>query len=327
MISIIVPVYNMEKYLKKCVDSLLAQSYSNIEIILVNDGSKDESAKICEEYAIKDFRVKTLHKLNGGVSSARNEGIKVAKGKYIAFVDPDDYVHENMYEIMRENIEKFNVDMVFCGYHIVDENDNIIRSITPNKEGLCDNSVAIEQVVGNSKEAFYGTSPWNKLIRRECIGDVMYNTQISVSEDALFNLEVLYNCKSIFMNPMPLYFYLHREGSAFHTSGITKQRIDHIRAWNLIKNKFVHNSFVKNRANYILFNDGRKLMLDAYILKEKELYRELQNLILPGKKTWYSDSNVTIQTIIKSEVMLLLMRLNVSVNIMKKICLIHNKRI
>ena len=99
-ISIIVPVYKVEKYLKKCVDSILAQTFSDFELILVDDGSPDNSGRICDDYAKKDARVRVVHKQNGGLSSARNAGIEVAKGKYLGFVDSDDYIAEDMYELL-----------------------------------------------------------------------------------------------------------------------------------------------------------------------------------------------------------------------------------
>lgn len=97
-ISIIVPIYNVEKYLPKCIESILSQTFTNFELILVNDGSKDRSGIICDEYASKDNRIKVIHKENGGVSSARNSGVDLASGKYIGFVDPDDYIKKDMYE-------------------------------------------------------------------------------------------------------------------------------------------------------------------------------------------------------------------------------------
>ena len=103
-VSIIVPIYNVEKYLSKCIESILSQTYKNIEIILVDDGSPDNSPQICDEYAKKDDRIIVIHKANGGVSSARNAGIDIATGKYIGFVDPDDYIENNMYELMVNKI-------------------------------------------------------------------------------------------------------------------------------------------------------------------------------------------------------------------------------
>ena len=114
-ISIIVPIYNVEKYLPKCIDSIINQTLENIEIILVNDGSTDSCAEIIESYANKDNRIKVIHKKNGGQSSARNMGLDIAKGEYIGFVDSDDWLHYDMYENMYKSIKKVNSDLCVCG--------------------------------------------------------------------------------------------------------------------------------------------------------------------------------------------------------------------
>lgn len=119
-LSVIVPVYNVEKYLHRCVDSIINQTYSNLEIILVDDGSPDNSGIICDEYAKKDARVKVMHQKNSGVSAARNAGLDVASGEYIAFVDSDDWINDNMYSALIYEIEANNVDMVKCGVYETD---------------------------------------------------------------------------------------------------------------------------------------------------------------------------------------------------------------
>ena len=114
MLSVIVPVYNVEAYLPRCVDSILAQSYSNLEVILVDDGAKDASGAICDAYAAKDPRVKVIHKENGGLSSARNAGLDIALGEYIAFVDSDDWIEPDAYQHLLEVMERYDVRLV-CG--------------------------------------------------------------------------------------------------------------------------------------------------------------------------------------------------------------------
>src|SRR5690625_1367019 len=119
-ISIIVPVYNLEDYLHKCIDSILAQTFTNFELILVNDGSTDRSSEICEEYASIDHRIRVIHKKNGGVASSRNAGLEVAKGEYIGFVDNDDYINEYMFETLYNNARTYSSDILFCDYLYVD---------------------------------------------------------------------------------------------------------------------------------------------------------------------------------------------------------------
>ena len=122
LISIIVPVYNVEQYLDDCLISIINQTYKNIEIILIDDGSTDKSGKICDEYAKKDSRIIVIHKENGGVSSARNAGLRIAKGAYIGFVDPDDWIAEDMYEVLYSNAKKYDADVSVCKYKIVKNN-------------------------------------------------------------------------------------------------------------------------------------------------------------------------------------------------------------
>ena len=120
-ISIIVPVYNVEKYLKRCIDSILNQSFTDFELILVDDGSTDNSGKIIDEYALKDKRIKVIHKENGGQGSARNRGLDIAKGNYIGFVDSDDWIHKDMYKCMYQIINEDNTDIVQIGHNTVEE--------------------------------------------------------------------------------------------------------------------------------------------------------------------------------------------------------------
>ena len=122
LLSVIVPIYNVEKYLPKCIDSILAQNYSEIEVILVDDGSPDGCPEICDNYAEKDKRIVVIHQKNLGVSAARNAGLKAAHGEYIGFVDPDDWISPSMYQEMITALERENADLAICGYDYYDEN-------------------------------------------------------------------------------------------------------------------------------------------------------------------------------------------------------------
>ena len=138
-ISVIVPVYNVEQYLYKCIDSILSQSFQDFELILVNDGSIDNSARICDEYAQNDKRIRVIHKENGGVSQARNVAISLAIGEYIAFVDSDDYVLPNMYENLVSTAINTNADIVKCGFIVFDDCGNCKESKTFNSNLTFDN--------------------------------------------------------------------------------------------------------------------------------------------------------------------------------------------
>ena len=146
LITIVVPVYNVEKYLRKCIDSILNQTYKNLEIILVDDGSPDNCGQICDEYAKKDNRIKVIHKENGGVSQARNVGIDNSNGEFIAFVDPDDYIEKEMLYKLKNNIE--NVDLSGCGSQKILGN-NIIEQFVVEKDVAIDNKTFMQNM-------FYG---------------------------------------------------------------------------------------------------------------------------------------------------------------------------
>ena len=126
LISIIVPVYKVEKYLDKCINSIVSQTYKNLEVILVDDGSPDSCGKMCDEWTKKDTRIKVIHKENGGLSDARNFGLDCAKGKYIQFVDSDDYIEKDMIEFLYKNLKENNADISICSNYMVDE-ENVIN--------------------------------------------------------------------------------------------------------------------------------------------------------------------------------------------------------
>ena len=128
-LSIIVPIYNVAPFLKQCIDSILLQTMNDFELILINDGSTDESGEICNNYSKMDRRIKVIHQINKGVSSARNTGIFIAQGDYIAFVDPDDTIEPNMYEILTKSALKFKADLVVCPIRTINTNDNTSVSV------------------------------------------------------------------------------------------------------------------------------------------------------------------------------------------------------
>ena len=219
-VSVIVPVYNAEKYLNQCVDSILAQTITELECILVDDGSTDSSPAICDEYAARDSRVKVIHKPNGRASSARNAGIRAAQGEYIAFVDSDDWISPDMYERMLEA----GADVCLCDY--VRFNQDTERPFTqPNVAGGFYNREQMRKdiyphLVMDGLEYPITISNWALLIRRSIIQDhdLRYREDIHVSEDAPFGSEVLYCADSFaYLKGEHLYHYRMTEGSTSRT--------------------------------------------------------------------------------------------------------------
>lgn len=242
MISVIVPVYKVESYLDSCVTSILNQTYTDIEVILVDDGSPDNSGIICDKYAIKDKRVKVIHKKNGGLSSARNAGLDIAKGDFVAFVDSDDQIHRDMLFLLFSMIQEYNADIAICGYQIVKEGLTPYESFSIKDSVLLDKNELWQEVFGKLNNA-----SWNKLYRRDLLHNVRFEVGLIHGEDLLFNLSYLLHCQFGVLNSSPMYYYLKREGS------ITKSKLDKSRILEItIKDKAY--TFIKQHVPAQLIN-------------------------------------------------------------------------
>ena len=206
-ISIIVPVYNSEKYLGACIDSILSQSFRDFELILVDDGSRDSSPRICDDYAQKDGRVKVIHKANGGVSAARNDGLDIAKGEYVTFIDSDDWVEREYLETL-SNYRDY--DIVFFSHRMIYEDGYTSEFKFEEKEGDKQNIWGI--VASLRKNAagsnFYGYT-WNKMFCRDIIEKykIRFTEGLRISEDEVYTLDYCTHAKSIKVLPLCLYNY------------------------------------------------------------------------------------------------------------------------
>ena len=210
-ISIIIPVYNAEDYLERCIQSILSQNFSSYEVILVDDGSSDASSLICDRYSATDPRFRTIHKPNGGVSSARNAGIDLAKGEYLMFVDSDDALMTGALKTMTDGLE--GEDMILGGYV------SYIDSV-PKKE---QNPRAAKRYEGGQMNEFFNRNikkncemldaPWAKLFRRKAVGSLRFNEKLSYAEDKLFVFSFLASCSSVRTCPSMVYAYHLRSGS------------------------------------------------------------------------------------------------------------------
>lgn len=219
-ISVIVPIYNVEKYLKKCVDSIINQTLTNIEIILVNDGSTDNCGQIIDEYANNDKRIVVVHKENGGQSSAKNMGLDIAKGKYIGFIDSDDFIHNDMYKNLYDAIENSKADICVCGREAYSEAGKLYYKKELEEELIDLNCYSIQDYI--TKKLFYKhtVSGCNKIYKRDIItkNNIRFEDVSYVgSEDALFNFEVLLNINKIKSINKIGYTQLSRYGSTTTT--------------------------------------------------------------------------------------------------------------
>ncbi|MFD2214019.1 glycosyltransferase family 2 protein [Metabacillus endolithicus] len=215
-ISIIIPIYNVEKYLAKCLDSVLAQTFTDFELILVNDGSPDNCGVICDEYEKKDDRIIVIHKENGGLSSARNAGINVAQGEYIAFVDSDDFIHERMYEILHEAAKNLCADIVICDVSLVREDEVVDKKCNINdKIRHFSNIEALHQIYTPHGINFIMTV--NKLYKRNLFNNIAFEKG-RIHEDEIIAHQLLYECAKISYLPINLYYYTQTNNSITRSS-------------------------------------------------------------------------------------------------------------
>lgn len=227
LISIIVPVFNSEKYLSKCIESITNQTLKDIEIILINDGSKDNSLLICNKYATKDNRIKVLDKQNGGVSSARNLGIENTKGEYIVFVDADDFIHMDMCRLLYDTLMENNVDLVACGYYEQYLNKKVYKMPRIDKGLHLTKDLMINIIDDGTLTGFLLGSVWAMLYKKNIIMEnyLRFNKEINCNEDGLFNLDYVLNSNSLFsIQDRALYYYRLNENLALHTKDNLENR-------------------------------------------------------------------------------------------------------
>lgn len=221
MISVIIPVYNAEKYLGMCLDCLAGQTYKNIEVLMIDDGSKDTSPQICDEYAERYDNFVAVHKENGGCSSARNMGLQKAKGDFIAFVDADDCLDADFYEILMKALKETESDIAACTYKKeYSERIKVIKKhdIVPTAVVFDSAEASLESVTGkmNSIEGFV----WNKIWRREVLKGIVFKPDVVIMEDAVFTWEIVSKIKrSCYVN-LPMYHYRIINSSITHNSSI-----------------------------------------------------------------------------------------------------------
>lgn len=212
LISIIIPVYNVEDYLERCINSIINQTYKNLEIIIVDDGSTDNSGKICDMYKEKDSRIKVFHKKNGGLSDARNYGMKYAYGKYIAFCDSDDFVDKKMYEILYNNLIENNADISITNYYKFSSSEEI----TDNYDYKKNDKITVYDKIGMFDHLFddylLSMVAWNKLYKKELLENLQYPKGKLVEDVALAHY-IYSRCNKIVITNLQLYFYYQRETS------------------------------------------------------------------------------------------------------------------
>lgn len=292
LISIIVPIYNVEEYLPKCIDSIINQTYKNLEIILIDDGSTDSSPKICDEYMNKDSRIIVIHKDNGGLSSARNKGLEISKGNYVCFIDSDDYLEPTMIEELKNNMDKYNSDISCCNFYDIKNN---IRTVRIKKN-------TSTEFVSRKKDKFVNIqneySPltyyaWNKLYKKELFNNIKF-PEGRLYEYTYILCDIFEQADKISFTLKPLYNYVYRSSSLGNAFNL--KHFDKIGSFNkkieFFDSKRYYDLSNKEKTGKAceLIRNLAKMKLNK--IKNKEVYEKYyEELIKTVKELKWNESN------------------------------------
>ncbi|PJJ84049.1 glycosyltransferase family 2 protein [Mucilaginibacter auburnensis] len=276
LISVIIPIYKVENYLQPCVDSVLAQTYQNLEVILVDDGSPDNCGKLCDAYAEKDKRIVVIHKPNGGLSDARNAGLDVCKGELIAFVDSDDLVHHQFIELLYNGLTKNNADMAFCGVSKFYDDDNVDDKITNSSANvnmvLFDQTQMFDELLFERRSVYEHIVSWNKLYTKK-IWDVLRFPKGRIHEDEFVIHHILDLCEKITYIDSALYFYRQRKDSIMFVKRTAKQLLDKYYAFEDRKAYFR-----KKGIKHTALNEKQKFALwDSFFIIADSPLKDVEN--------------------------------------------------
>lgn len=224
-ISVIVPVYKVEAYLDKCVSSIVNQTYTNLEIILVDDGSPDNCPAMCDAWAEKDSRIRVIHKPNGGLSDARNAGMAVATGELMAFVDSDDWIAPDMYEHLYWRLTEDNSDIAACGVQMVWEDKKLCRMLTRAGSCVLNQEEAMRAII---EESWLKQPVWYKLYKTDLIRDILFPMG-KCHEDVFWSYQAVGSAKKVSVSDHVGYYYLQRGGSIMG-AGYSLKRLDAVEA-------------------------------------------------------------------------------------------------
>ena len=288
LVSIIIPIYNVEKYLEQCIKSLINQTYRNLEIILINDGSTDKSTKICEKYKNQDNRIVFINKKNGGAASAKNEGLKIAKGDYITFVDSDDFIEPDMIEYMVNTIKKYNSDIIQCSFTNLYKNTERFK-----QDKIVEQKISSKDFLELFLKKWDSSLFWNKLFKREVIENVFFKEGRCI-DDEFFTYKCVINSKSIVTSNKIVYNYRMRKSGVMKSESsqkqILKDRVDYLyERYELVRKiyKDLDKSFLEHLLTYYL------IISKDYYVDEKLLDYMKNNL--KSEKGKIITSNIDIR--------------------------------
>lgn len=288
LISIIVPVYNTKPYLSRCIDSILCQSFTDFELLLIDDGSTDGSGMICDAYAEKDNRIRVLHKENGGVSSARNLGLRVAAGDWICFVDSDDELLPDGLQVMVDGISN-EVGMVMAGYKVYDDEGLLTYSVTENKQCIIDREQAVKEMFLPSDYKYQGYICGKLLLKSEVIRhELFFSKEIFFNEDRLFLTQFICALEgNVFYTTVPVYKYYERSGSAmmslkksFNPKFITDMAAQ-IKMRECVRSKYDNDELLE-LADFAVYKSYRRIMgmMNDFHYENRKLKTQLRTQLI-----------------------------------------------
>lgn len=265
-LSIIVPIYNAEKYLEKCIDSILHQTYNNIEVILINDGSKDGSMNMINNYAKKDKRIVVVNQNNQGSAVARNKGIQIAKGECIGFVDDDDWIDRDMYKTIMYNMNNYDVDISICGFRHIDENGIRQESVVKNKDQellYLDNTLDILKYYLSERDM----NPWNKVYKKSLFNTIKYPAG-KTYEDCFTTYLLLEKAKNVIISFEEMYNYVAHEKSISNAQ-FNKE------TFNLIEGHIEQHEYIESKYS-ALSKYSRRHMFGGFLTFVNKAYNKNQ---------------------------------------------------
>ncbi len=304
IISVIIPVYKVEKYLNRCIVSVVGQTYKNIEIILVDDGSPDICPKICDEWKKMDKRIKVIHKENGGLSDARNVGLSVATGYYISFIDSDDWIDKTMYYQMLSFMKKYDADIIECAFKKTDKYISKIKQ--PEMKVYEFDSVTYQRKLFDSSE-MASIASWNKIYRKELFNDLKF-PKGRIHEDLYLTPKISLKCKKI-VSLNQKYYYYYQSNNSITRSGFNKRRLDVL--YSFEENR---NLYLKNNLNDLVewcdlsysFHLIKNYNLSLIYLDDKNIAKKIKRCFDARIKYYLKNSHVNY----KQKILLLLFYIN-----------------
>lgn len=302
-LSVIIPVYNVEEYLEQCVESVLKQNYSSFEVILVDDGSTDQSGSICDRYAAADNRIRVMHQPNQGHTIARQNGFKVSDGNYVIFIDSDDWIDDGMFEAMMNKAVAEDADIVQCGFRAVRNEMSVVAEI-PNEEGLYSKEHLQEKIyptmIWNKKKHCFGIAPnmWNKIFRRTLIEKYIYqiDSRIRSGEDGLLTYSCFLNAQRFYNLHSCFYNYRSREKSMCRITDDRRLDENHL-LFQYYQKWFMPEEVLHKSIDYYVVS--QTIMAVKELMKKKSIFqiKKEHPYLRQDSIEWHSIQNLKLRDI------------------------------